>query len=176
MDTEEFVQFIKRSTQHQFLYHFTDEANLDSIKSHGILSTDERKSKGIKPNACGGNDISRYADDKNKITDFVSLSFTDSHPLCFLAQEAGRLFNPKYLKICPEILLSDGVMFTDGVANSNDAPPMSIASAVKEKKIDYEIIYEHADRSAPKTNERLQHARKTEILVPECVPPEMIRW
>ena len=176
MDTEEFVQFIKQSKQHQCLYHFTDEANLDSINVHGILSTDERKSKGIDidPNLCGGDEASHKNDSEKKITDFVCLSFTDDHPLCFLATEAGRLPNPVYLKICPEILLSDGVMFADGVANATRTTIMTIGDAIEEEKIDRKIIYEYNDWKVKEIKDRLWFAKKTEILVPKCVPQNMI--
>ena len=174
MDTKGFVQLIKQTElQPPYFYHFTDEANLDSIKSHGILSTDERKSKGIEPKFRGGNVVSFDADDKNEITDFVSLCFTESHPLCFLAHKDDRLPNPRYLKICPEILLSDGVMFADGVANKNETIRTPILEAIKEGKIDYEVIYECTD---PDDVENYNRAKKTEILVPKCVPQNMIIW
>ena len=176
MDTEEFVQFIKQSKQHQCLYHFTDKENLDSINVHGILSTDERESKGIDidPKLCGGDEASHKNDRKKEITDFVCLSFTDDHPLCFRAQEADRLPNPVYLKICPEILLCNGVMFADGVANATKTTIMTIAEAIEKEKIDCEIIYKYNYWKDDETQEKLQLAKKTEILVPKCVPPEMI--
>ena len=168
MDTKEFVQLINQNDlQPPYFYHVTDETSLSSIKSHGILSTNERKSKGIYPKFRGGNDISRYADGKNKITGFVSLSFTRNHAV----RSWGTLPNPVCLRIYPEILLSDGVMFADGVANKNDTIRTPILEAIKEGKIDYEVIYECTD---PDDVENYERAKKTEILVPKCVPPEMI--
>ena len=172
MTVEQFIQFIKQSTQHQCLYHFTDEANQDSIKKHGILSTDERTSQNIEPSRRGGNSVSFDADAKNGINPFVCLSFTRNHPV----HSWGNLLKPLCLEICPEILLCDGVIFTDGVANSNDVPRMPIAEAIEKEKIDYKVIYEYTDWSVKEINDRLQLARKTEILVPKCVPLEMIRW
>ena len=170
MDTEEFVQFIKHNKWNSCLYHVTDKTSLDSINVHGILSTNERDITGLTPEFRGGNPGSHKADEKNGINPFVCLSFTRNHPV----RSWGNLPNPVCLEICPEILLCDGVIFTDGVANSNDVPRMPIAEAIEKEKIDRKIIYEYNDWKVKEINKRLQHAKITEILVPECVPPEMI--
>ena len=172
MDTEEFVQFIKQNKWNSCLYHVTDESSRDSIKSHGILSTDERTRQNIEPSCRGGNPDSHKADEKNDVDSFVCLSFTRNHPV----HSWGNLLKPLCLEICPEILLCDGVIFTDGVANSNDVPRMPIAEAIEKEKINCKIIYEYNDWKDEEIQEKLQLAEKTEILVPKCVPQNMIIW
>lgn len=126
----ELVDCIKNSNQHKCLYHFTDAANLDSIQTHGLLSTKQRRIKGIKPPYRGGNFISHRADRKKGIEDYVFLSFTNEHPLHYLAKDDGRLPNPVWLKICPKILLMNDVKYADSVANGNDAMLIPIADAI----------------------------------------------
>ena len=171
MDTEEFVQFIKQNKRYSCLYHLTDEDNLDSINVHGILSTNERTRQSIKPSCRGGNPVSHEADEKNDVDPFVCLSFTDKHPV----GSWGNLLKPVYLKICPEILLCDGVLFADDVANSNNVTRTPIAKAIEEEKIDCEIIYEYTDGEDEGIKKRFRDAMRTEILVPKCVPLGMIR-
>lgn len=170
MTIEELVETIKKSKQHSCLYHFTDASNRPSIKKHGILSSEERQNKNIKPDFCGGNERSQDADISKGITNYVSLSFTKDHPLCYLAKCAGRLPNPIYLKICLEVLLIDGVMFANGVANANATYLMPMKKALEKNEIDLDVIYKETDWKDPVINNRLQTARKTEILVPNCVP------
>src|SRR4051794_3754691 len=98
MTVEEFIQFIKRSTQHTTLYHFTDEANLPSIAQHGILSKQQLRERGLwPPAATGGNELSWQLDQHRGIDPSVSLCMTRNHGMKFLAHQAGRLPNPRYL-------------------------------------------------------------------------------
>ena len=172
MSIEQFVELIKGSKTNSCLYHLTDQANRSSIDKHGILSTTERDIQNIKPCYRGGNEDSHHADNIKGIESYVCLSFTDNHPLCYLAKSDGRLPNPVYLEICPEILLGDGVMFADGVANAKETELTPIKDAIH--LIDIDVIYKWPPRCMRTGNERVQVAKKCEILIPKLVPIEMI--
>ena len=175
------VRSIKKDGLHSCLYHLTDKANQDSIKNHGILSTDERTRQNITPEFRGGNPISYRADTINDITGFVCLSFTRDHPIYSWVENDDRLPEPLCLGIRPEILFHNGVMFADGVANSSKTTLTLIAEAIKKKKIDLQALYTKIDQQDPnqqdpKRKNRLYLAKRTEILVPVCVPQNMIIW
>ncbi|QOZ53685.1 hypothetical protein XH90_21690 [Bradyrhizobium sp. CCBAU 53338] len=105
MTIEELVKFIENSTQHQSLYHFTDEANLPSISQHGILSKQQLRAQGLwPPAATGGNELSWQLDQHRGIDPYVSLCMTRNHGMKFRAHQDGRLPNPRYLAIKPEIM------------------------------------------------------------------------
>ena len=168
----ELVNRIKNSHLHKCFYHFTDAANLGSILTHGLLSTEQRRIMEIEPSYRGGNSISHRADRKKGLEDYVFLSFTNKHPLHYKAKNDGRLPNLVWLKICPEILLMNDVKYADNVANGNDATLTPIADAIG--KIDEEVIYQRTDWNVSAIKDRLFRAKKCEILIPRCVPLEMI--
>lgn len=172
MTLEQFIKYIQESEFNEYFYHFTDEANLPSICEHGILSTEQRRCKGITPCHRGGNEDSHYADNRNDIEQYVCLSFTANHPLGYCAIRDGRLPNLLYLKIDPQILLSEGVMFANGVANANDTELMPISESIG--LIDKRLFYEKPLRHLKSSNLKIQKAKKCEILVPDIVPIEMI--
>ena len=172
LDINEYVNRIKNSHLHKCFYHFTDAANLDSIQTHGLLSTEQRRIMDIEPSYRGGNSISHHADRKKGIEDYVFLSFTNEHPLHYLAKDDGRLPDLVWLKICPKILLMNDVKYADSVANRNDAMLIPIADAIG--KIDEEVIYQTTNWNDSAIKDRLKRAKKCEILIPRCVPVEMI--
>jgi len=174
MTLEEFVRYIKQSNYNNCLYHFTDADNLESIGKHGILSTEQRENQGIKPCHRGGNKVSHDADKKKGIENFVCLSFTNEHPLAHVAETEGRITNPLNLKINPEILLANDVRFADGVANASATILTPFKEAISSNLIDTGVIYEFTDWRNSEIRERLDKARKYEILVPSIVPVNMI--
>lgn len=177
MTLEECIRYIEESNYHKHLYHTTDEANLPSIYEHGILSTKEREDRGIIPCYRGGDKLSFKLDRKKNIEGYVCLSFIYHHPHAYLAKKGGTLQNPVHIKIKPEILRIDGVKFADGVANANRTIIMLIREALNKDLIDLEILYNKqlSELCYPKSrNSRMGSAKKCEILVPNCVPKEMI--
>ena len=168
MDVLSLVDLIKNSTQHNYLYHFTDESNFKTIKEHGLLSKSELSRIGLTPAAFGGNDWSHDADRKKGILDYVNLCLTRNHPMCYLAKNDERIPNPRYLAIDPDILLVEGVRVALGVANRSDVEIYSINEAIK--IMDLEVLYSRTDWRDPNVNARLKAAEKYEVLVPKSVP------
>ena len=174
MTLDQFIDYIKQSSRENYLYHFTDEDNYDSIKKHGILSTEKRQELGITPSYRGGNTISHRADKMKQIEGYVCLCFTIYHEL--FTNGNSNFSNQICLKIKPEILLFDGAKFADGVANATATTLTPISEALNADLIDTKIIYETVDlRYNREMRSRRHKAKKYEILVPDVVPPSMIR-
>lgn len=173
MTIDEFKKILAKGHIYNFLYHFTDASNLASIAQYGLLSKKEATKKGIQVVAYGGNKWSHDADIMKGLNDYVSLCFTQSHPMCHVAQMDGRIPCPQYLPIDPDILYLDGVKITLGVANKSETELLNVEDALE--KLDYEVLYTRTDWSDPDIQTRLRNAEKCEILVPETVPLKYIR-
>jgi len=173
MTLQELVAGINASGQHKTLYHFTDEANFSGIQDHGLLSKERLRALNLwPPKATGGNDLSQQLDLQRGIDPYVSLCMTRNHRMKYLAHQDGRLPNPRYLAIKPEVLLIPGTCLALGVANANDVEILPIAEGAN--RLDYEVLYTRTDWRDPAINQRLQTAEKFEILVPNGVPLEYI--
>jgi hypothetical protein len=173
MTINELIAVINGSTQHKTLYHFTDEANFPLISQHGLLSKEQLRARGLwPPPATGGNDLSRQLDLVRGIDPYVSLCMTRNHGMKFLAQQDGRLPNPRYLAVKPEALLIPGTRIALGVANANNVEILPLADAVD--RLDVEVLYTRTDWSDPAVNLRLRSAEKFELLIPHVVPSNLI--
>jgi hypothetical protein len=90
----------------------------------------------------------------------------------FLAHQAGRLPNPRYLVIQPEVLEIPGTRIALGVANANDVEILPVADAID--RLDVEVLYTRTDWKDPAINLRLRAAEKFEVLIPDAVPRALI--
>ncbi|MGO6819808.1 DarT ssDNA thymidine ADP-ribosyltransferase family protein [Rhizobium brockwellii] len=173
MSVDEFIAFIRQSIQHKTLYHFTDRGNFPSIEAHGLLSKEQLRAQGLwPPAATGGNALSQQLDLARGIDPYVSLCMTRNHRMKYIAMQEGRLTDPRYLAIEPDVLLIPGVLISLGVANANGAELLPVAQAIAQ--MDTEVVYERTVWSDPVVQARLQAAEKYEVLIPSHVPVEMI--
>lgn len=173
MTIEQLLGIIAASTQHRALYHFTDEANFPSITEHGILSKEQLRQRGLwPPKATGGNQLSWDLDIHRGIDPYVSLCMTRNHGMKFLAHQDGRLPNPRYLAIRPEVLLIPGTKIALGVANANDVAILPASEAID--RLDIEVVYSRTDWKDPAIYSRLRAAEKFEVLIPNAVPHNFI--
>lgn len=102
------------------LYHFTDEANLDSIiKSGGLFSWSQCDRNGISISRPGGNELSRNLDKRSGLENYVRLSFTPDHPMMYAAMSDGRISRPAVLEIEPDLIYLKESRFTDRNATQN---------------------------------------------------------
>lgn len=155
------------------LYHFTDRSNLPSIRQNGLLSLAQLEANGVQVANYSSNEVSRSIDRGNSIDGFVRLCFMNQHPMQWMAQREGRLPNPVFLEISPEVLRFEGIRFADGVAYAHDTLIFNdIESA--HNSMDWEVLYTKTDWRNPEIIERLKKAKKYELLVPNCVPPNLI--
>ena len=173
VNVEEFKRILSRGHLYRSLYHFTDRTNLPSIAIQGILSKLQIRERGIAGAVYGGNEWSRNADALKKLEGYVNLCFTRSHPMCHIAHSDGRILNPEYLPIDPEILKFDGVKITLDVANKAGTELLDVEDGLE--KLDKKVLYTHTDWEDAQIQERLQKVEKYEILVPTVVPTHLIR-
>jgi hypothetical protein len=156
------------------LHHFTDRRNLLPIREWGgLYPLAKLKIKGIKVPAPGGNDWSQDADSMAGMDEFVHLCFRPTHPMEYLARQAGRIGDTIFLEIHPEVLQWTGVMFTPGVSNKSGVQAYSLKDA--RKMVDFEVLYTRTDWRDPAIKKRLLEAEKCEILVPKLIPLQLIR-
>ena len=172
MNVDQFIQRIKKSPQHRYFYHFTDEVNFPSIDKKGLVSKACMRAEKWWPDATGGNQLSHELDTRHCIDPYVSLCFTRNHSMKYLAQKDGRLPNPRYLGIHPEVLKIEGARISFGVANANDAKILPVSEAIDQ--LDIEVIYSQTDWSDPAVQQRLKTAKKFEVLIPDNVPIDLL--
>lgn len=174
MTIDDLVRMINGSPWNRYLYHFTDESNFPSIASKGLVSKARMKREGWWPDATGGNQLSWDLDARKGIDAFVSLCMTRNHPLKYLAQKEGRLPDPRYLAVKPDILKRDGVRISLGVANAANVAILPLDEALALGKVDVDVLYRHTDWRDAEVQQRLRAAEKWEILVPDPVPIDFI--
>src|SRR5881394_621013 len=93
--------FIVKTLNNLYLYHFTDGRNLESIQQHGILSAATSEKMGVKVAAPGGDETSLASARRAGLDGYVSLSMTDNHPMSYVAERSGRIKDVRYMKISP---------------------------------------------------------------------------
>jgi hypothetical protein len=157
-----------------YIWHFTDQSNIESIKRlGGIFSLSELEKRDTLIPSPGGNDWSHDADKSKGMDKFVHLCFCCNHPMLYIAQNDGRIPNPVWLQVDKNILLDPDVRFTPDVSNKTGVPILDHDAA--KEQIDFEVIYKRMDWKNPEIQQRRQIAEKSEILVPQVVPIEKIR-
>ena len=155
------------------VWHFTDEANFESIKANGgLLSLAELQRRKVEIPVAGGNEWSHEADVRAGVEDFVHLALIPNHPMLFRAKQDGRIATPYWLKIDQSLLALDGVRFTNDVSNKSGVQLLTPAEA--EHQIDWEVLFTRTDWSDPDVRARRQAAEKSEILIPRSVPLSLI--
>lgn len=158
----------------QFLYHFTDIANIPLIRQHGILPYTELQKNEIIPPKPGGNEISRNADRSKGVDKYVHLCFKDQHPMEFRAREDKRIESAKFLRISTDVLNFNGVMGCTDVSNKTGVTIMPIEEALE--KIDTEILFGNIPNTFqdPELKKRYNEAKKSEILIPAPIRTNLI--
>ncbi len=92
--------------------------------------------------------------------------------MLYAAKQDGRLKDPVWLKINAEILLDPGVRFTNDVSNKKDVQILTPEQAAEQ--IDFEVLFTYMDWKDPIIQARRRKALKSEILVPQHIPLNMI--
>lgn len=155
------------------LYHFTDLRNVAEIRRlGGLLPLAELERRKVVVTAPASDEGSRAVDRERNLHKYVHLCFKNKHPMEYVAKADGRIKESVFLSIDRIVLTWPGVLFTAGMANTNNIEfhHMDAARAI----IDYEVLYDYTDWSDPGIQSRLQLAEKYEILVPTCIPLNLI--
>ncbi|WP_321425989.1 DarT ssDNA thymidine ADP-ribosyltransferase family protein [uncultured Bacteroides sp.] len=150
------------------LYHFTDKANVDSIRKNGILSNENLEKKGIRAKYASGND-SRCIDKEMGLGNFLRLSFAKCHPMMYTSMTAYGL-NPAIIEINPFVALMPDVFFSDRNALHNGANIGQHASDLREVK--FSIIKSGVPYYNMSINDKMYY--QAEILVRNRIGPELI--
>ncbi len=95
-----------------YLYHFTDNRNIQSIKRHGgLLSWYYCRTHNIPIPYQGGDDVSMELDKKYGLQDYVRLSFCNEHPMKYRLEQSGCAI--KVLRIKVDVALLKDTQFSD---------------------------------------------------------------
>ena len=107
------------------LFHFTDRDNLESIiKNGGLYSWKDCEEKGItipKPGGGGPGSTSWSLDERDGLEHYVRVSFTEQHPMMYVAMNENRISNPVILEIDPEVVYDESTRYSDRNATRNGA-------------------------------------------------------
>lgn len=156
----------------QYLYHFTDKRNIPSIKRYGgLLSWNycvEHKIDIPKP---GGGDLSRQLDLSRNLQDYVRLSFTQEHPMMYVAMKDGRIDNPIILKIDPCVVYLKNTKYANMNATIKRLCPNIGLSLDDFKKVHFNSIKvrKHFD-----LDEEEQPYFQAEVMVMTFIPKKYI--
>lgn len=153
-----------------YLFHRTDNAHLQSIEQHGILSAREAQARSVIPAFPGGNSLSRTLDMANNLDDMVFLSFFN-RGLAPRHKDAHRR-QPVTLLIAPEILYLRGVKIALGRAHNIRTDIYSSNGAYY--NMDWDIISGNVDETELSYKSRYIKVCDYEILIPKTVPREYI--
>lgn len=173
MDLDHFIaEHVSRSTQQRYFIHFTDDANLASIRVHGLLSMRQLREGGIEIPAPGGNEWSRQADEASGMDAYVHLCFKTGHPMEKAAVDGGTITNLRRLHIRPEVIKLPGVLITNDVANKSGV--VRGAAMTMLDQLDLEVLYTRTNWRDAAIRQRLVVAEKCEIIIPDHIPLEYI--
>lgn len=102
------------------LYHFTDRANIQSIKENGGLCSWGycRENNIIIPRQ-GGSETSMVLDQRKGLENYVRVSFVKDHPMMFIAQQDGRIDDPVILEISTDIIFLPETKYAEQNAARN---------------------------------------------------------
>ena len=157
----------------QTVYHFTEQANLKSIKEQrGIFSLKLLKEKCISDISYISNNWSQDADRYKNLDSYVHLCFVKGqHPMAYHAilQDKSII----WLEIDISILNKTGVLYTNDVSNKAGVKLLDETKARTD--LDIEAINSFLPFDKPNNKNRKIATYKYEILIPDCVPLNYIR-
>lgn len=103
---------VLKDNQIKIFYHFTDIANLNSIKKNsGLFSWHYSDNNGITISYTGGDPMSRSLDKQHRLEDYVRLSFCENHPMQYRLKQNGRKLI--LLKINVEVAYWENTRFSN---------------------------------------------------------------
>lgn len=154
-----------------YLYHFTDRSNLDSIiKNGGLYSWKYCLNNRIQINNPGGDELSHHLDKRAGLDNYIRLSFTANHPMMYYALKNRSIINPVILKIDAEVIYWLNSKYSDTNAASKNCTIgdnfdlLSIIDIKTIKTVDY--------FNSPIEKKKFYQA---EILVKENIPLKFIK-
>lgn len=149
------------------LYHFTDRANIKSIKEHGgLYSWKYCEDHNISIPRAGGSDFSRRLDERHNLEDYVRLSFCEDHPMAYRLRKEG--YNLVLLKIHVRVAWLKDTLFSD--INATDNAHTHGGTLDDLKRIDIEATKQRfVSQESPSFKKH-----QAEVLVKTFIPLEYI--
>jgi hypothetical protein len=167
-DRRDFERIVQER-QISALYHFTDAANLSSIKYYGgLFSWAYLEENCITIARPGGGALSQELDVRKGLQDYVRLSFNRGQPMLYVAQREGRINNPVTLEIDPSLIYWQTTLFSNINATDNEARIGGDLASFK--RINFKIAL-----GATWTNEIEKKLYQAEVLVMTHIPLEFIK-
>jgi hypothetical protein len=151
------------------LYHFTDRANLRSIRTNGgLYSWHYCQQNNIPIPKPGGSSTSWGLDQRKGLQNFVRVSFVKDHPMLYVAQQDGRITSPVILEINIELIYKSTTRYATQNAAKNGVTTESTFE--KFNSIQFPLLRRrYFDLSAEE-----KPFYQAEILVLEKIPLEYI--
>lgn len=150
-----------------YLYHFTDQRNLASIKLHGgLFSWKYCDEHNIRIPLPGGDRVSRDLDSRYGLQDYVRLSFCNDHPMAWNLKENGA--NLILLKIKVDVAWLEETLFSD--LNATDKAHHHGATMADLQRVDLNATQQHfVSKENP-----IFKKHQAEVLVKTHIPLEYI--
>ncbi len=169
-NAQAFLNYLNLHGQRYF-YHFTDEANLRSIRKLGGLYSwkyCERNNITI-PNA-GGDYQSRDLDSRLGLQDYVRLSFCDDHPMAYRKQQDGA--NLVLLKIKIEVATFKDTVFSNINAATQDRSQNKFGPNLEDlQRVNFSATQRHY---VSRNDGKIFHEHQAECMVKTFIPIEYI--
>ena len=147
------------------LFHFTDSANLNSIRRSGLMSASNLQQFSI-PSRMNSDELSRKLDSRAQLQNYVRLSFCSNNPMMHVAKKEGRISDPVLLQIKLEVVSRPGVLFSDCNAVRRGA-----IISQRLDHIHFDIVKAGSAFAIPPA---LRHFYQAEVLIPSPLPPHLI--
>ena len=147
------------------LYHFTDAANIESIRKTGLMSASDLESKAIS-SVMNSDKLSRDLDKSKGLENYVRLSLNANNPMKYVAQRQKRISKPVMLQIKLEVVSRTGVLFSDCNATRRDAITSNSPDIIR-----FDVVKAKSQFDVEK---HLVHFYQAEVLVPSPLPPDLI--
>ena len=149
-----------------FLYHITHVDNMPSIREHGLLSHNAAQQAGLVSVDISDPNVQERRADKSvfgrPLHDYVPLYFNPKNPMLSVRRE--RQDNLVILFLDRELLVQDGVVFSDG--NAASGPTNFFNDVSRLADLDWACIQEGYWNDY----EDGTRIRCAEVLVPEAIP------
>ena len=116
--------------------------------------------------------MSHHLDSECGLDGYVRLCFRNNHPMLYVALQEGRILHPIWLKVDASVMLNPDVRFSIGVAYQDGVEIIDHEKAADQ--IDFDVLFTRTDWNDPEIQKRLQMGEKTEVLIPDIIPLDMI--
>lgn len=167
-DWKEFKKYLDDVGIEKF-YHFTDRANLQSIReNNGLYSRYRMLKNGIKPLRYGSNDTSDKIEFRKNLHYYVHLTPTNTHPMLHVAKQRGSIQDPVLLEIDPRIIFLNYSYFTN--INATDTNAIVGKKLYNLKSINFDLI-----KSGRWSGENEKKQYQAEILIKGVLPSKFIK-